>query len=68
MDDVLRRLGVVESQAARTREDVRALRAAFAQLATKVDINAFEARLMRASVGTMIAVATVLFVIAKFVH
>ena len=43
MDDVLRRLGVVESLVAETREDVSALKAGFAHLATKADLNELKA-------------------------
>jgi len=97
MDDVLRRLGIVESLVAETREDVSAIKAAFAHLATKADVNelradvsaikatlphlatkaevnelksdisAMETKIIRWVVGTMIAVASVAFTIAKFV-
>lgn len=43
MDDVLRRLGVVESLVAETREDVSAIKSAFAHLATKADLNEVKA-------------------------
>jgi hypothetical protein len=43
MDDVLRRLGVVESLVSQTREDVSAIKAAFAHLATKADLNDLKA-------------------------
>jgi hypothetical protein len=39
MDDVLRRLDVVESQLAKTREDVSAIKAAVEHLATKADLG-----------------------------
>lgn len=39
MDDFLRRLGVVESLVAQTREDVSAIKGAFTHLATKADLN-----------------------------
>jgi hypothetical protein len=91
MDDVLRRLGVVESLVAETREDMSAIKAAFAHLATKAevndlkadvsaiktelphlatkaDVNALETRIIRWFVGTTIAVSSVAFTIAKFVH
>ena len=82
MDDVLRRLGVVESLLAETREDVSAIRATLPHLATKADvaatkadinevradISALETRIIRWIVGTTIAVASVAFAIAKFVN
>ena len=43
MDDVLRRLGVVESLVAQTREDVSAIKAGFTHLATKADLNDLKA-------------------------
>ena len=81
MDDVLRRLGVVESLLGETRADVSAIRATLPHLATKADIaankadinevradiNALEARIIRWIVGTTIAAASVAFTIAKFV-
>lgn len=74
MDDVLRRLGVVESLVAGTREDVSAIKATLPHLATKADvnevkgeINALETRIIRWIVGTTIAAAAVAFTIAKFV-
>lgn len=39
MGDVLRRLGVLESSVAETRENLSAIKAAFAHLATKADMN-----------------------------
>lgn len=81
MDDVLRRLGVVESLVAETRVDVSAIKATLPHLATKADvvatkadinevrseINALETRIIRWIVGTTIAVASVALTIAKFV-
>ena len=43
MDDVLRRLGIVESLCAETREDVSAIKGAFGHLATKADLNDLKA-------------------------
>jgi hypothetical protein len=81
MDDVLRRLGVVETLVAGTREDVSAIKATLPHLATKADVagtkadinelrsdmSAMETRIIRWIVGTTIAVASVAFTIAKFV-
>jgi hypothetical protein len=46
MDDVLRRLGVVENLLAETREAVSAINAAVPHLATKADLNDLKAGLM----------------------
>jgi hypothetical protein len=43
MDDILRRLGGLESAVAETREDVSAIKAAFAHLATKADVDELSA-------------------------
>lgn len=43
MDDVLRRLGVVESLLAETREVVSAIKGALPHLATKADVNDLKA-------------------------
>jgi hypothetical protein len=73
MDDVLRRLGVVESLVAETRVDVSAIKATLPHLATKADvvatkadinevrseINALETRIIRWIVGTTIASVSV---------
>jgi len=78
MDDVLRRLGVVEGLVTETREDVSAIKATLPHLATKAevkdlksDISAMETRIIRWIVGTTIAAAsvafTIAFTIAKFV-
>jgi len=74
MDDVLRRLGVVETLVAQTREDVSAIKATLPHLATKADVeevksdlSATETKIIRWLVGTMIAIASVAFTIAKFV-
>jgi hypothetical protein len=82
MDDVLRRLGVVEALVAETREDVSAIKATLPHLATKADVagtkadinalrsdmNAMETRIIRWIVGTTIAAASMAFAIGKFVH
>ena len=73
MDDVLRRLGVVESLVGETRVDVSAIKATLPHLATKADINetkadinsvrsdinALETRIIRWIVGTTIAAMSV---------
>ena len=68
MDDVLRRLSVVESLVAETHEDVSAIKATLPHLSTKADISSLETKIIRWIVGTTIAVASVAFTIAKFVN
>ena len=82
MDDVLRRLGIVESLVTATREDVSAIKAILPHLATKADViatkadinelrsdmNSMEARMIRWLVGTTIAAASAAFTIAKVVN
>ena len=55
MDDVLRRLGVVEALVSETREDVSAIKATLPHLATKADINATgaEINLVRADMNLL---------------
>jgi hypothetical protein len=67
MDDVLRRLGVLESLVAKTREEVSAMNATLPHLATKADISSLETRIIRWIVATTITVASAAFTIAKFV-
>ena len=74
MDDVLRRLGVVESLLSETRVDVSAIKATLPHLATKAEINVvradiseMETRIIRWIVGTTLAAASLAFAIAKFV-
>jgi hypothetical protein len=68
VDDILRRLGVVETMVGETRVDVSAIKATVPHLATKADINALETRIIRWIVATMIAAVSVAFTIAKFVN
>jgi hypothetical protein len=79
MDDVLRRLGVVESLVGELRLDVSAIKATLPHLATKAEINevkaginSLETRIIRWIVGTSIAAVSVAvsiaFTIAKFVN
>ena len=81
MDDILRRLSIVESSVTQVREDliavkadvtelrvdVSAIKATLPHLATKAELSTMETRIVRWIVGTAIAVASVSFAIAKFV-
>jgi hypothetical protein len=75
VDDILKRLGIVESLVGEMRVDVGAIKATLPHLATKADINgvksdinALETRIVRWIVGTMIGSVSVAFTIAKFVN
>jgi hypothetical protein len=84
MDDVLRRLGVIEKDVSDIKADVAAIAVQLPQMATKTEVAAIAAQLPHMAtkadvgdakvsiiqwmVGTTIAVASLAFVIAKFVH
>lgn len=81
MDDVLRRLHMVEQTVAEIRSDVAGLTAVVPHLATKADIadvktsvsdvkgniSSLESSLIRWIVGTALAVAVLAFTIARYV-
>src|SRR5262245_7248163 len=74
MDDILRRLGVVESLVGELRTDVSAIKAVMPHLsakadvcALKADLNALETKLIRWMLGTLLAATSLAFTIAKFV-
>ncbi|MEJ1961550.1 MAG: hypothetical protein WDO56_08410 [Gammaproteobacteria bacterium] len=75
MDDILKRLSVVESLVADTRADVSAIKAVVPHLATKADLSglksdlsALETRIIRWLVGTMIGSVSLAFTVARFVN
>lgn len=82
MDDVLRRLGTVETDISHMKTDISgmkvdiaSIKAVIPHLATKADLGDVRALISDAktsiiqwAVGTTIAVAGVAFAIAKFVH
>jgi len=68
MDDVLKRLGALESSVSDVREQVSAITAAMPHFATKADLRAVETAIIKWIIGTVIAVAALAFTIAKFVH
>jgi hypothetical protein len=67
VEDILRRLGVVETLVAETRADVSAIKAVQPHLATKADIHALETKIIKWIIGTVIATGALGFSIAKFV-
>ena len=68
MDDVLRRLGVVEAVVGELRSDVSAMKATIPHLATKADLSDLETRIIRWLVGTTLAAVSAAFAVAKFVN
>jgi hypothetical protein len=68
VDDILKRLGIVESSVAEIRGDVREIKAVLPHLATKADLNALETRQIKWLIGTVITCTALAFSIAKFVN
>lgn len=67
MDDVLKRLSSVENSVSDIRAQVSGLIATAAHLATKTDVSQVESSLIKWLVGTLLAVAVLMFTIARFV-
>lgn len=72
MDDVLTRLGAVESDLSTIKADVSAIKAQIPCLATKSEVSDAKTSIIQWMIGTTIATAgmaaSVAFAIAKFVH
>lgn len=68
MDDVLKRLGAVESSVSDIKAEVRGISTQIPHIATKADISSMESSLIKWIIGTTLAVAVLAFTIAKFVH
>jgi len=68
MDDVLKRLGAVESTVSEIRTQVSAIAAILPHLATKADVNAIENATIKWTIATIIATAGLTVAIVKFVH
>jgi hypothetical protein len=74
MDDILKRLGLVESSVTDIRAQVSAITAVTPHLATKADVsslradmNSMETSIIKWIIGTTITSAALAFTIAKFV-
>jgi hypothetical protein len=67
MDDVLKRLSSVENSVSDIRAQVSGLIATAAHLATKTDVSQVESSLIKWLMGTLLAVAVLMFTIARFV-
>jgi hypothetical protein len=68
MDDVLKRLGVLESSVADIRAQVSGISATIPHLATKADVSAVEAAIIKWIIATVLTTAGLVFTIAKLVH
>ena len=68
MDDVLRRLGTVETDISAMKADISAIKAVLPHLATKADVSDVKTSIIQWIVATTIAVAALAFSIAKLVH
>ena len=75
MDDILRRLGALETDVSGIKADVSGMKADLSgikaqlpYLAAKSDVSDVKASIIQWLVGTTIAVAGLAFAIAKFVH
>lgn len=75
MDDILRRLGALETDVFGIKTDVSSMKADLSgikaqlpYLAAKSDVSGAKASIIQWIVGTTIAVAALAFTIAKFVH
>jgi hypothetical protein len=68
VEDILKRLGNVETHVSELRSQVSAILAIIPHLATKADVAAVEAVIIKWIVATMLASAALTFTIAKFVH
>jgi hypothetical protein len=75
MEDVLRRLGTVETDISGMRADISDMKvdiaginAVIPRLATRADVSEVKTSIIQWIVATTIAIAGVAFAIAKFVH
>ena len=66
MDDLIKRLGNVESAVSDVRSQVSGLSASMPHLATKSDLNKLESSLIKWLIATIIAGMAVAFTIARF--
>ena len=68
VDDILKRLGNVETHVSELRSQVSTILAIIPHLATKADVAAVETAIVKWIVATVLASAALAFTIAKFVH
>ena len=68
VDDILERLGRVESTVSEIREQVSGIAATIPHLATKADVNAIEIRLVRWMIATALTTGGLVLTFAKLVR
>ena len=68
MEDILKRLGNVETDVSQVKSQVSAILAIIPHLATKADVSALETSIIKWIIATMLGTAGPVFTIAKFVH
>jgi hypothetical protein len=68
VEDILKRLGNVETHVSELRSQVGAILAITPHLATKADVAAVETAIIKWIVATVLASVALAFTIAKFVH
>jgi GTP:adenosylcobinamide-phosphate guanylyltransferase len=68
VEDILKRLGNVETYVSELKSQVGSILAIIPHLATKADVAALETAIIKWIVATVLASAALAFTIAKFVH
>jgi hypothetical protein len=68
MDDILKRLGAVETTVSEIRTQVSAIAAILPHLPTKSDVNAIENATIKWTIATIIATAGLTIAIVRFIH
>ena len=68
MEDILKRLGNVETDVSQVKSQVSSILAVIPHLATKADVSALETSIIKWIIATVLGTAGLVFTIAKFVH
>ena len=68
MEDILKRLGNVETHVSELRSQVGSILGIIPHLATKADVAALETAIIKWIVAAVLTSETLAFTIAKFVH
>ena len=67
-NEVIKRLGNVETDVSQVKSQVSAILAIIPHLATKADVSALETSIIKWIIATVLGTAGLVFTIAKFVH
>jgi hypothetical protein len=68
VEDILKRLGNMESDVSELKSKVSAILAIVPHLATKADLSALETSIIKWIIATVLATSALAFTIAKLVH